>query len=124
MSRRREYTFAKLCADGGCKEAERTVFDTQREYMEHVRFRTHNPYLCTRHKRPEEVIGVANPVRQITYTVTEDRGDKRWAGPRNAQSWLGGGLDDFQAYADDFPLGTQLTITVALDLPATHGEQP
>lgn len=85
MSRRREYTYAKLCAEGGCKEAERTVFDTQREYAEHVRFRTHNPYLCTRHKRPGEVVSEVNPVRQIVYTVTEDRGGKKWAGPRNLQ---------------------------------------
>lgn len=119
MSRRREYTYAKLCAEGGCKEAERTVFDTQREYAEHVRFRTHNPYLCTRHKRPEEVVSEANPVRQIVYTVTEDRGGKKWAGPRNLQPWLGGGLDDFQAYAGDFPAGTQLTITVTLSLSQT-----
>ena len=113
MSRRQHY-FVSPCAEDGCQEADRVFFDTLRDRDKHARYRYEHPYRCQRHARPDEVLSEANPRREIVYTVADDRGRKAWTGGRNNHPWIGGGFDDFQAYAKDFPVGTKLKITLEL----------
>lgn len=113
---RREHLFRRACAGEGCKEIETVTFSTLRDYDEHARYRHEQPFRCSRHDRPDEVISVAQRIREVTYTVVEARGRKEFDGGRRSRIHLGGAWDDFQAYAEDFPVGTVLRVTAALIL--------
>lgn len=111
---RREYLYSEKCNHAGCKEYERYMFDTRREYDTYVAAkRTRGPYLCTRHSKPEEVLSLEQPVRTVKYTVVPDKfGEHRFGGHGAGVMQLGGGFDRYQVYAADFEPGTQVWVTI------------
>lgn len=110
---RREYLYSTKCRHTGCKEYERYMFNTLREYDKYAVKRTHNPYFCARHSKPEEVLSLEQPVRTVTYTVQPDKFGQHWFYGHGAEvTRLGGGFDRYQVYAADFEPGTQVWVTV------------
>lgn len=130
---RREYTIELTCAEPGCREHSFAVAETRQEERDaRARYAKH-PYRCVRHMSPGEVLSAEEPNRSITLTVIEvHRKDYRgedyvlglyWG--RDAESAHHGFVygDGYKAFARDFPIGTRLTINVAIELPGGSDEQ-
>jgi hypothetical protein len=141
---RREYNGNWPCAENGCRERARYVYDTRRDFDEAARRYAKDPYLCVRHSKTGEVLGVGNLVvraetvaSRVPYGGYERRlADYEQAVARGSEFarkpdeflpglfWTGAGLKSgfthgpgFKAFADDFPEGTKLVITAEIVLP-------
>lgn len=116
---RRVWTWTRHCAHPGCTERARYEYERQRDMLDSQR-RTKGEYLCSRHTRPAEVLSPTN-TKRVTE-VTARRGtadypllkDLYWGPP------LGNGFAHglgWKAWADDFPEGTRIRVTVEVLLP-------
>lgn len=137
---RREYFGNWPCAENGCTERGRYVYDTQRDYADAVRRYAKDPWRCSRHTKPEEVLGLDRLRVVATATATRVKfsgyadalaryqAGNGWGRPPSEYLdglfWTGAGMSSgftfgpgFKAYADDFPAGTKLVITVEVVLP-------
>lgn len=139
---RREYVGEWPCGEAGCRERARIVYDLQRGYAEASRRYARNPWRCTRHTNPETVLGrdrltiqaaaTASRVKWSGYEAALARyvPDGRSSPPKeylDGLFWVGAGMSSgftfgpgFKAFADDFPEGTELVITVEAVLPDAH----
>jgi hypothetical protein len=145
---RREYTGNWPCREPGCRERGFYIYDTQRDYQEAARRYAKTPWVCTRHSRPEQVLGQDNPARTVEVVASRIRFsdyDRRMAEYRAAVArgsmfahepaefipglyWTGAGFSNgfahgpgFMAFANDFPEGTRLRVTVEVLPPAGEG---
>lgn len=120
-------THRPKCAHNGCGERAFFEFDRVADYERHVR--TQREWRCTRHTQPDSVLAASNPERAVTLTAS--RVPSRWGdGYIDGLFWLepeatsGSGFTygpGFKAYANDFPEGTQLTVTATVELPGDVG---
>lgn len=144
---RREYTGNWPCRQPGCREQGFYIYDTQRDYREAARRYAEKPWVCTRHTQPEQVLSVENSSRQVEITASRLRtpGYERDLALYEARKfpylygdstppaeflpglfWTGGGVltsgltdgPGFKAFANDFPEGTRLRVTVEVLPPA------
>lgn len=117
---RREYTMRLTCAAKPCPESQTYVYDTMRDREESHQFYRRNPWHCAKHSTPEKVLTPERLTIRTALTVGPpgDRFRKTaWLkedGSREAAFVYGAG---FKAFAEDFPEGTRLTITVTAELP-------
>lgn len=70
---RREYLGNWPCGEPGCRERARYVYDLKRDYTEAYQRYAAEPWRCTRHTRPDEVLSANNPIRRVTLTATKVR---------------------------------------------------
>lgn len=121
-------TLRKVCADDGCQESAFWDFSSQRERREHCQREQGRPWRCTRHSKPNEVLTPSNPTRQVVLTAEKSRRFPnltklfwREAGAADVGSGFTFG-PGFKAFADDFPEGTRLVITLTIAAPPTDRE--
>lgn len=141
---RREYHGNWPCAESGCRERARYVYDTRRDYDDAARRYAKDPWLCTRHTKPHELLGLANRLiraeavasKVATSDYERRLGEYERAVARGSNFahrpaefldglfWQGAGLRSgftcgpgFKAFATDFPEGTKLVITAEIVLP-------
>lgn len=139
---RREYHGNWPCGEAGCRERARFVYDLQRDYAEAGRRYAKDPWRCTRHTDPESVLGLDRLSIQATATASRVKFSGYeaalaryvpggWGSPPkeylDGLFWVGAGMSSgftfgpgFKAFADDFPEGTKLVITVEAVLPDAH----
>jgi hypothetical protein len=120
-----------VCAQDGCGETSFTQFDTQREYREFLQRRRDRgtKYWCSRHREPEKNLRPDNLV--TTYVLTATRAEGSSGRPLPGLYWYPEGATTgsgytygpgFNAHAEDFPEGTRLVITAAVELPVSVSE--
>jgi hypothetical protein len=120
---RREVTSRRKCRDESCPAVQTWFYASQREADESARYYVQHPYACPKHSTPDENVTGDRPATHIVYVAHGPHGIRREAG------WYPEGDDvhwtkylsgpGFKAFADDFPAGTRLTVTVTAELPAT-----
>jgi hypothetical protein len=139
---RRPATLRVNCAKEGCREAAHFEHDSMRERDESARWYAKNKWLCYRHSAEDEVLSAANTVRVATLTVARSRNTryerdlaayeaavargsmfaykprefydhKLWV---EADNGIVSG-PGFKAFADDFPEGARLVVSVRLEMP-------
>lgn len=118
----REYTIRLICAEPDCRETSFTTASTRAEEASIRRRYADRPYRCTRHRNPEEVLSETNRERSVVITARKSKKFPHldglfWDYPFATGITSGPG---FKAYADDFPAGTKIVITVRLELPESH----
>jgi hypothetical protein len=111
---RRTWTWTRTCAHPGCTERAHYEYDRQRDMLDSQR-RTKAEYRCTRHTTPEEVLSLTNTrrVTDLTARTSERCSGLFWEPIANGFAHGPG----FRAWADDFPAGTCLRVTVEIILP-------
>ena len=124
---RRERTTSIRCADANCRELAWYSYSSQREYAEIVRNQREHPYKCTRHRRPEQNLRPDNLTTSLTIVASKVasvfRGSEEfapglyWVADGEMQSGFTFG-PGFTAHANDFPEGTRLVVTTAIEMPA------
>lgn len=124
---RRGYTRTRRCAEEGCRETSLTHYEYKRDYAEAVRREAgQQPWKCSRHAKPEEVLSPTN--LEVTY-VSEPSWDQLsdHTGQLIGRYWGRSGYvygPGFRAWAKDFPAGTQLVITARAVLPEGYEPPP
>lgn len=127
------YTARFQCAEPGCREMSYREYDRSADRnADYARERKH-PFKCIRHKRPDEHLNPDNLTTTSTLTAQKVPSRSRegeylsglfWKeGDRSGSGFVYG--PGFNAYASDFPEGTQLIVTTRIVLPApteTKGE--
>lgn len=113
-------TYRARCAAEGCPESAFYDGMTVREVREMAQRNASNPWRCVRHSRPDEVLSPDH--RTITATATASRLIEGSAKLFWVQEGRGTGSGfthgpGFKAFADDFPEGTRLVITAAIETP-------
>lgn len=110
------------CAEAvnGCTEVGFYEFDTQRDAREYDLRYAKTPWRCTRHTRPDEVLTAGQSRRTTVLVATRLRDLKPlfWV-PEGGTTGSGFSYGPgYKAYANDFPEGTRLVVTAALEPPA------
>ena len=121
----RNYSRTLKCSHKDCKEIGFYTFNTKRDLSEH--YKRISAYTCLRHKEPLSVLGLDNLTttnRIVCKTKILDEGSplgKFWQEERDfgtnkflSAFQYGNG---YKAYANDFPEGTEITITAVVSLP-------
>jgi hypothetical protein len=120
MSRRKP-NHRTTCAEPECRESAFWEYDRVADMRNHLRDLAKNPWRCTRHTKPDEVLGLGNRVR--TQVLVASESEQRipdhlfWipeSGTTGSGFTYGPG---FKAYANDFPAGTRLVITARIEPP-------
>jgi hypothetical protein len=112
MSRRQRgpYIRREPCAHAGCREVAFFEYDTLQERADS--YRNRHPWKCSRHTNPEQILSPLNTYRQSVVTVRPIEGLSKsvmsFAEIRNGVIHGPG----FKAYAEDFPEGTRIRVTV------------
>lgn len=114
---RRGYPADLHCSFAGCKEVGRTVYDTIKDYNRSAESRAR--WRCIRHLEPGSVVTRDDPFKSVTLTVREAHGRHFWSRGDALGSGFAHG-PGFQAHADDFLVGTTLTVTVSLNVPLSE----
>lgn len=111
-----------VCTVEGCRERVHYSYANLSEQREATRLRRGEKFLCSRHRKPEEVLAPDNLTREIVHESKWGEGtyiqDKLfWAidGGKPSNGFLFG--PGFKAYAADFPLGTKVIVTARVVLP-------
>lgn len=110
---RREWTLRYECGHQGCREMVHYRYSTRRdlEGSFEVKNYSNGRWRCTRHTRPEEVLGPENRETSATLTV-EQKPHGRFFGSSGFLSGPG-----FKVFAADLPEGTKLVVTAQIVLP-------
>lgn len=116
---RRTYTVTYRCAEDGCTASAFSEASNLRERAEITGRLAKDPWRCTRHRKPEDVLGAANPQREAVLVAGryKELRELFWVDERGI---AGSGLQHgpgFKAFANDFPEGTRLVITARIELP-------
>lgn len=109
---RRTYTIPLRCAEPGCRESSICEAIGRDEYAEARARYGRNPWRCSRHRKPDEVLSVENLERQTVVELTIKSFGHSWDIGTTCATGPG-----FKAFADDFPPGTRLIITAHIELP-------
>jgi hypothetical protein len=114
---RRVWTWTRSCGHAGCSERTRYEYDRQRDMLDSQR-RTKGEWLCSRHISPDEVLSPTNlhRVAEITAGKSDRYPDLPGLTWREQSNGFAHGLG-WRAWANDFPAGTRLRVTVEVILP-------
>ena len=110
---RRRHAPRYRCEHPGCTEWALFEVATRREALELDR-RYAGKWRCLRHTRMEEWLTADNRIREVTLTVEQLPYGRFWRELHNGYASGPG----FNAYAEEFPPGTQIIVTARLLLPA------
>lgn len=100
------------CVEPGCAEYGHFSYDTQRDAREPRTVKYRSEWRCVRHSGMDRMLSPENRVRTKTMEVLEKNGKNYWNGTFGFVSG-----DGYKAFANDFPVGTKLTITATIELP-------
>lgn len=114
-----------MCAEPGCREAQFYEYETRADEREAYQHQQRNPYKCTRHNRPDDVLRPDHTAITRILTASKIRygKDNNWlpglywiseGGSSGSGFAFGPG---FKAHASDFPEGTRLVITAYVETP-------
>jgi hypothetical protein len=122
---RRARTLSIPCHHPGCTEHARFEYDNQRDAARIDR--DHATWKCVRHAAGMANLAADNPTRTCVMVVIvfPHMPQHRFFRAEGAPSTSGSGFvygPGFQAHAEDFPVGTRLTVTASVELPAV--DQP
>ncbi len=107
-----KHTSHVQCHYPGCRETSFYEYHSRKEQSEASRNR--EKWLCVRHTNPDSVLSQTNTVRKfevVSQSNEKLNGMKFWG----SQGLITG--PGFKAYANDFPAGTKLVVTVEIQLP-------
>jgi hypothetical protein len=126
----REYTHSPQCVYEGCTERANYYFDRRDEQRREIeRLRKQGGWRCVRHTRPDEVLSLDAPAREVVLETYETDFDRPEQGThRFFRRGDGGGSGfmygpGFKAYAKDFPAGTRLIVSARIEAPASSASQ-
>jgi hypothetical protein len=122
---KRQYSRNLKCSHEGCNEVGHYSFNTQRDLADHCK--RVSTYTCVRHLNPLSVLGINNlttSAKLVCKVKLKDDGNplgKFWQeekdfGTDKVSSGFQYG-NGYKAYAEDFPEGTEITITASVYLP-------
>lgn len=100
------------CTHPGCTETAFWMFDNQREAHEHLA--TRMKWKCIRHANVGATLNQETPTKEWSST------SKIGEGCGGHKFWDGMGFifgPGFQAFCDDFPEGTKLTVRATVEFP-------
>ncbi|QLF83870.1 hypothetical protein SEA_MOOSEHEAD_62 [Gordonia phage Moosehead] len=112
---RRGYTLRWRCAEDGCTEQYYTAVDYKADYHAAYRRQSEKPWRCLRHNGNGGVLSPENTLIRTEVPMTVKSYGKFW----DRRGLVTG--PGFKAYADDFPDGTTLIVTVEAILPKDGG---
>ena len=105
------------CGHEGCNKQTVYEVNSKREAKELRERYKNNPYMCVRHSHPEEVLSRERSIITTTMTCGKSKDYPNLEGLFwDSRSGFAYG-DKFRAFADDFPIGTQLVVTAKLVFP-------
>lgn len=126
---RRGGTARFRCATEGCTEAAFYDYSSNADHARLHREQKARPWLCSRHRNPEQLLTPTNTSRTVVLTAERS---KRFP-DLTKLFWREQGDPDvgsgytfgpgFKAHADDFPEGSRLVITITADLSTSPGER-
>lgn len=110
---RREWPLRFVCGHAGCKETANYRYDTKRNLMESFELKNYSEgrWLCVRHSRPNEVLGIDNRETSAVLIV-EQKPHGLYFGNNGFIHGPG-----FKAFAKDLPAGSAVIVTARLVLP-------
>ena len=114
---RNKYYHSIKCSNPECKEYGHFSAGTRNEYSELIK--RHKSWTCCRHTKPNEVLSSENNTLESSQFVVETSYGKFWS--NDSQGKPGSGFTfgpGFKAYADDFSVGTKLTVTARIEIPS------
>ena len=117
MSRKRTAQFR--CGHDGCHEFGAYSYSNRKERRTLEERHGQGRWRCTRHTKPEQVLGLDSTTRALQLVATRSpRADGLYGhdGERLCSGFAYG--PGFKAWADDFPEGTVLTITAQVEVPS------
>ena len=97
------------CHYPGCAKTGFFEYITRREQSQG--FAQRQKWLCNRHAYIDTLLTAQNLIRTHVVESKEENGHRYWG---NSGYVYGPG---FNAYADDFPAGTKLTVIAKIELP-------
>jgi hypothetical protein len=119
---RRGGTRSIQCAEDGCTEYAHYSYTSNADYGRLMQEQRRRPFMCSRHRNPEQVLTPTNRERTVTLTAARS---KRYPNLGDQLFWLEPGHDDvgsgymfgpgFSAHANDFPEGTRIVIRVTVE---------
>lgn len=109
MARRAQIMRFK-CGHPGCEEHGRYEYTGRDEATRLQRSYYPDKWRCVRHTRPDEVLSATNHSRTVEMCVFEEPHGKFWGIDRPSNGFVHG--PGFKAYAEDFPAGTVIRVTV------------
>ncbi len=113
-----KYHYRRICTREGCRDYTTTAFASQREYADYCK--KAKDWACIRHRNVGEILSHKNnKTIQVLYCRLK-REHKYWQKEENSETdnmqsgfQYGNG---YKAFAEDFPVGTKLTITAKISL--------
>lgn len=119
---RRGYTRTRRCAEEGCREVSFINYEYKRDYADAVRREAgQSPWKCLKHDKPDVVMSPRNRERTGVLLCEQRDYGRYWQEEgRSGTGYVYGA--GFRAWAEDFPPGTELIITVQAILP--EGYEP
>lgn len=101
------------CAEPGCTEHGRYEYTSRKDYDRIYKTYGIN-WRCHRHTNKSSWLTPEHLSNEVTLTVDERPYGRFWTGIENGYAHGTG----FNAYADEFPPGTKLIVSVRVELPA------
>ena len=102
-----KYTKSTKCSYDGCKDFGVQSFRTKSEMRAYKR-----PFWCARHRNPETILTATKKRIESVLISKETKVGIYWDGVFGLKSGHG-----WKAFAEDFPEGTKLKITVEIETP-------
>lgn len=101
------------CAEEGCREVGLFEYSNKQESRELWQRFQKDPFRCTRHQNPEELLSGDNRERTVTMVVRarEDIGGKLFFDGSHGFVFGPG----FKVFAKDWPAGTRLVVTARIE---------
>ncbi|NOR03665.1 hypothetical protein HGK72_26805 [Mycolicibacterium fortuitum] len=117
---RRGYTRVRRCAEEGCREVSHVHYEYKRDWADAVRREAGQPpWKCLKHDKPDVVLSPTNRERTGVLLCEQKDYGRFWKEDGRTGSGFVSGAG-FRAWADDFPPGTELIITVQAVLPEDY----
>jgi hypothetical protein len=126
---RGDYRQTIKCAEQPCPEKVTYHHQTRADEAASLKSQQESPWKCTRHSRPDEVLGRGRETLAGVMTVTFRPEARSW---EPSLIWTGPGFPfvsdeisgpGFRAFAGDWPEGTRLEITARILPPLETGEE-
>lgn len=121
--RRLEY-YDVHCSQEGCHEFKSYACHSRKEYLETVKEYRTKKWYCSRH-RPENLQPTSEPRHVYINCIHPDA--TKYPRIKDSHIWSDGSGytfgPGFNAHAEDFPIGTRLHITIAVEIPETEEQK-
>lgn len=105
------------CAEPGCEETALWAYMSKAERALASEKNKRAEWRCRRHDEPERVLGLSNPSRVGVLVVERFSTGQYWREEGRASGSATVDGPGFRAFAEDFPVGTQLVVTAQVVFP-------